>query len=283
MSHQLPLQDLFTASLLNSFAGKESKKLVEYLPDEKREEILKGLEAVKGTKGFSPAPLIEPIHFTWLVEPIKSFSKPLQNIIVETLPEKSGKAIKKELKLKGSNKAIPKAAVCFLHHLLEKKTRPEDIYPLFLLDESALTPLLHASSSKLNELIHLLGIEDLAREIPSIIDKKILKNVYDFLSEEEKAFAKKKVRSEDILKLPKLNIGSWEGDHKKLETILHKRGLAKLAVAIKGESKHFQWHLLHHLDTGRGKILEKGMEKKAETQTIEKLKKGVVEAMHFIK
>lgn len=277
------LETLFTASFLHTFSKENAKSLLRYLPEEKEAEIKQGLETVKRTQGFSPQSEVESFHFSWLKPALEEFAKPLQNLIVESLSNKQKRSLKKELGLKGGASFIYPEAISFFHWILEKKFRPKEILPIFLINETELSPLLAFGAAKLNKTLHFLGLEDLAREIPNVIDKQVLQKIYNFLSEEEKEFVKQKTRSKNILNLPNLQIVNWAGDKEQLKTILHKRGIVKFASSLSKEDPHFLWHLIHHFDIGRGKLIEKAMETEIQAEIVKELKKNLLKLIDFIK
>lgn len=62
--------------------------------------------------------------------------------------------------------------------------------------------------------------------------------------------------------------------------LLHYRGLLRLAKGVIKEDSSFKWHLLHRLDIGRAKIIQKELYKKQDLSLVSYFKNQV---LHIIK
>ena len=125
--------------------------------------------------------------------------------------------------------------------------------------QTELTPLLNYSHRKLSMFIDFLGLHDLSKELPQVLDKERLKNIYSFLTKAKRNYLKLCLKTKDKAPFPKIQLNRWDGDIEKLRKVLHIRGIMRLGLAISEEPQHFRWHLYHILDTGRAKVLQKSI------------------------
>jgi hypothetical protein len=113
------------------------------------------------------------------------------------------------------------------------------------------------SKQQLVALIDSLSLIDLALELRQIVETKILKKIYSFLSEEEKKGLKRAAVISQSSPVTRLHLEKWDGTEKALRLKLHKRGIARLAAALSSQHPDFIWYICHQLDIGRGKALAK--------------------------
>ena len=76
---------------------------------------------------------------------------------------------------------------------------------------------------------------------------------------------------------PKLNLAGWKGDKKTLDYLMHERGLIRLGHAISDEDPHFRFYLLHRLDTGRAKLVQKASQERMEAPVVASIKRQVLD------
>jgi len=81
----------------------------------------------------------------------------------------------------------------------------------------------------------------------------------------------------------KINLQKWDGSEKGLNIILHKLGLQRLAKALINEDENIRWHIIHLLDTGRGKTLSKYLEKLEGREISPTFYKQSVKLIHMFK
>ncbi len=82
---------------------------------------------------------------------------------------------------------------------------------------------------------------------------------------------------------PTLNIDQWDGDPEKFNLILHHRGLFRLSKALSGQPMSFVWHVIHLLDTGRGKAVLKNYQQVSVAGITPFLIQQVLAIIDFIK
>lgn len=129
--------------------------------------------------------------------------------------------------------------------------------PIEYLPESPLNALLELKKSELLELIDLLGLYDLAHEMRQTLATKNLKNLYMCLSAKQQQFLRSCLHQRDKIVTPPLNLKEWNGECSSLFRLLHRRGLARMALALSGRHEDLIWYLCHFLDVGRGELLQK--------------------------
>lgn len=222
-----------------------------------------------------PTPQIEPqseepalldyLHWSWLLPFFKSKTGKEQKLFMGVLPadtqEKVAAAlsIKVSAKEKESLKNIGKEFL--LQQLHDFFTGEENKkLPLYLLPPSPLNVLLRFEKQELIRLIDFIALYDLAAEIKKIVDTKILKKIHTCLAKEEKACLAQAAFAKNLPPSSGFPLKTGEGTEKELRLWLHKRGLARLGLAISGQHPDFTWYLSHRLDSGRGSTLAKHAE-----------------------
>ena len=124
---------------------------------------------------------------------------------------------------------------------------------------------------------------DLAEGIRHIVDRKKLKAIYLCLSHREQAFLRICLHKKEKLAAPKLDIDKWDGSREMLHRVLHRRGMLRLGKALSGQERHFVWHLVHLLDTGRGNIILQYYAEQPVAGVTPLLIQQVVSVINFIK
>jgi hypothetical protein len=204
---------------------------------------------------------LEKVHWSWFLPTLKSFSAREQRLFLSVLSPYAAEQLKISLSLKGSPEEISETAKGFLRQqLLHSLDAPRDgLLPLEYLPASSLNRLLALSKKELIRLIDYLALYDLSQEVRQIVETKILKKIYSLLSEEQKNILKQITTHKELNPLPKLGIEKWAegggGSEESLRIILHRRGLARLSVALSGQDSDLIWMICHQLDIGRGGTL----------------------------
>lgn len=212
---------------------------------------------------ISPEEFFKQIHYSWLVPIIDNFPKDLHPTLLAALPEPISSGLKKIMDISISPISLAQPVKSFLLFSLYQKFKDKDIIPLTYLPPSPLAPLIELNKPELLNVIDFLGLHDLAEEIRQIVDQKVLKTIYHCLPPKKQKFLRTCLRQKEKLVTPKLGLEKWQGDCKKLEHMLHRRGLLRLGKALSGQHPHFIWHIVHFLDTGRGALLSQYISKEA--------------------
>ena len=164
--------------------------------------------------------------------------------------------------------------------LLDSLVGPHDrLLPVDYLPPSPLNKHSEPSKAQLINLIDLLAMHDLAVEIRQIVETKILKKIYSFLSEEQRRFLKLTAARHEVSPPPKIGLDRWDGNEESLRHLLHKKGLARLGSALSGQDPSLAWYVCHLLDIGRGSALFKLCEREGSASAVDTAVRQVEELL----
>ncbi len=217
----------------------------------------------------------EHIHYSWYYQPLQHQPASIQSLFISSLPPTQQKELNKMFKLSSTKNSS--FINNFVFHSLLKEIQKPGVLPLPFLPSSELHLLLKIKPNELTHLTDLLGIYDLAAEYKQIIDQSLLKKIESALKEDEYQFLLYVTKQPIKWIPPKLHLPQWNGEKETLRRLIHQRGLARLAKATLKEDPSFQWHLLHRLDTGRAKIIEKSYSQKLDPILIPYFKSQVID------
>lgn len=245
--------------LLNHFHEGNSDLVLHHLPPE---DVQQAVACKVAARDFSPAIAgagehLSSIHYTWLAPAFQEMPETLHPFVLAALPQPLASKLGEHLAKEPVDIELTEPMKGFFLDIFYNRFKDPQVLPLPFLPVTPLSTLGSCSKDQLVELIDFLGVYDLAEEIRQIIDKQVLKSLYLCLSPKKQEFLRLCLHHKDKLSAPKLELDDWEGDKKKLEIILHRRGLYRFGKALSGQHPHFLWHLTHKLDTGRGKALAK--------------------------
>jgi len=116
-------------------------------------------------------------------------------------------------------------------------------------------------------LVDLLSLQDLAAELRHTVETKTLKKIYSFLTKEEQKRLKEISSQKDLLHAARLSLGRWDGTEESLRLKLHKRGLARLGIALSGLDPQFVWYLCHQFDIGRAALIKMAIKQTADERS----------------
>lgn len=229
-----------------------------------------------------PHVLLNKIHYSWIADTLSQLPEDKRLFYLAALPTPlQGRAAKligidKEISsLKGPLKL-------FMQRDLILKILPANHIPLAYLPPSPLDPLLNISKSELIDLIHYLGIFDLAEEMKKTVNTKLLKNIRLALNAKEQEFLRSCIQGKDKIQTPRFPLSDWDGDAKELTQRLHKRGLIRLGMALSNQYPAFLWHITHMLDIGRGKKLMSHVSKETNPLITSALIEQVLQLIKFL-
>jgi hypothetical protein len=199
----------------------------------------------------------EVIHFSWLSQTLKNYSPTAQALFLAVLPASQREDTKKMLSITFEEKSVAPFLRPFLLDYLRTTVQEPYLVSFHNLPDSPLNVLLQIERKELIHLADLLGLYDLAADLRQVVDKGLLGKIYKALNTQQLHFLH--YCSKQPLKWvsAKLGLQAWDGSKKQLNHLLHFRGLVRIAKAIYPENTHFKWHLLHRLDTGRAKVIQK--------------------------
>lgn len=252
--------DLFLTSLFNTFHQGKIDTILPYLPEEKKKALSTYIRVP--IQDFHLAmPSFEAqfgqIHYSWLIDVLDSIPKELRCAIASSLSEEQQEGLIRYGYLSAETRIALEAPVVrtFFQNILYDAYPEKNITPKKLLASTALDGLLLLTKAELVLLIDLLAMHDVAAEIRSIVDKKIINSTLDCLSKQQKQFLKVALRAKSKGLITPLRLKEQLKNPKGFSLFLHKRGLLRLAAALSGCEKDFIWYISHTLDKGRGTIL----------------------------
>jgi hypothetical protein len=92
--------------------------------------------------------------------------------------------------------------------------------------------VLFLSASQVDQLIGLLGLLDLKTTLKTLIDQKLLSLIQNSLSGAQKLFLSILSKETEKVSFKKLPLETWDKKPSSLNTMLHTRGLNRLAKAL---------------------------------------------------
>jgi hypothetical protein len=200
-------------------------------------------------------------------------------ILPEPQKTKIGKVLAIPLK---SAEPLPKFVQYALLKNITLQVKPQDVLPLAYLPNTVLSPLSTLNKNQLVALIGFLGVHDLAESIRHIINKKFLAKLYNVLNAKQKHCLRTCLHKPEKVVSTKMEIEKWDGDPKKLDTMLQRRGLVRLGKALCGQHPDLVWYITHTLDSGRGGILLQNFSPEATTGVTPHLVQQVVNMIDFL-
>jgi hypothetical protein len=227
---------------------------------------------------------VEKIHWSWFLPTLKAFSANEQRLFLSSLDPHAAEQMKTSLSLTGQPEEVTETGRAFLRQqLLQSLLSPEErILPVEYLPASPMNRLLSLSKKELIRLIDSLALYDLAYEMRQIVETKILKKLYSLLSEEQKNILKQITIYKEVDALPKLGIKGWEGTEESLRTLLHRRGLTRLGIALSGQDPDLIWMICHQLDSGRGGTLFKLLQKEKKSPAADTAQRQIEELLSLL-
>lgn len=250
---------LILKTYLNQNPPETQEALLRFLPEEERIYLseLPDIEKEEEPQEVEFDSLLDKVHWSWFLPTLKTFSARDQRLFLLVLTPYAAEQLKASLSIKNGTEEITEIAKTFLRQqlLLSLEAPEEGLLPVEYLPASPLNRLLALNKKDLMRLIDSLALYDFAQEARQIVETKILKKIYSLLSEEQKNILKKITIHKESNPLPKLGIDKWEGTKESLRVLLHRRGLARLSIALSGEPRDLIWMICHKLDVGRGGTL----------------------------
>lgn len=243
--------------LMNCYHQGAPEMLLSFLPKEEADAVLEASTPCNkpATALLHPEQFLgDDIHYSWLQQTLSGFQPSLQPFLISSLSQSSAFALSKLMGQPLVTSLSPIAKKFYLS-MLCRQFMKESILPLAFLPETPLAELTKLTKPEFIELIDFLGLYDLAEEIRHIIDKNILKSIYECLSAKKQHFLRNCLHQKEKLKSAKIGLVNWKGDAHQLARLLHRRGLLRLSYALRGQHRDFVWHLVHRLDVGRGRLI----------------------------
>jgi len=270
--------------LLNRFHAKAQLKFLKALPAKTAKEL--GEIKVDADDAspllLQPTSLIEKIHYSWFIPSFEKLPKAILPSVLASLPHRHAIGLSKRTGYAISEKVPSQPVKTFLINTLYTHFGRKEILPLLFLPTTSLSVLLTLAKEELIKVINFLGLYDLAGGIRKILDQKTVKNIYAALSVDQQRFLRSCLNYKEKFTLPPLGLDQWNGDPKKLDQLLHKRGMLRLGRALSGHHPDFAWHVVHILDAGRGEALLKYCQKEATPDVSEVFTNQTIKVINYI-
>jgi hypothetical protein len=276
---------LMLKTLLSFYHKGSSEQVLKYLPPEEAKACMELSVHNEDLSSIfiSPEINLANVHYSWLTPVFKKISPAIHPWILSALSQQQASRLGPLVKSKPLKTSLSPLAQRFFLNFFYNKFKDPHVLPLSFLPPTPLTFLMKKSKEELVEAVDFLGLYDLAEEIRHVVDKNILKTVYQCLSPKKQQFLRICLHQKEKLAVSKLGLESWDKDCKKLEKMLHRRGINRLANALSGENPDFFWHVIHVLDTGRGAILSQSYIKEEIAGITPALRQQVINVFNFFK
>ena len=267
-----------TGLVLHAFLGKCSSEqrdaLLRFLPENER-SFLSTLSPVTGGES---EPLVDQVHWSWFLPTLKTFSEREQGLFLSSLQPSAASSLAQALGL--THKAEPLTSVAktyFRTQLLNSLVGShEELLPPQYLPSSPLNGLLSLTKKQLTQLIDRLALYDVAAEFKHIVDTKLIKQISGCLT----SFERERLKTlKEFHPLPRLGLEHWDGSEETFRSLLHKRGLQRLGIALSGQDADLVWALCHRLDIGRGNALFKFCDKEPVAKASEMIQRELEELL----
>jgi hypothetical protein len=237
------------------------ERLLRFLPEHslKRMEHLSPFREAIDVTQFENRDLLEIVHWSWYLPTLKSYSLEEQVLFLSALEPSTAADLAHEIPCVYQPEELSQIGRSYLRQILLTSLLGihDRLIPRELLPPSPLNRLLHLKKNQLIFLINLLSMYDLAAETRQIVETKTLKKIFECLTEREQKFLKQVSVKPEPYPLSRIGLEHWDGDRKTLRNLLHRRGIARLGLALSGEDPALIWYLCHQLDIGRGTVLFK--------------------------
>jgi hypothetical protein len=277
--------DMIFNAFLSLQPAEKQERLLHFLPDDERGRIknMAPFSRRINPEEFSNGALLEMVHWSWFLPTLKSYSPQEQYLFLAVLDASSARALASEIPCKLLKTDLAFLGRSYLRQLLLNSlvSRDAQLLPIDYLPSSPLNRLLKMTKTELIKLIDLLAMHDLAVEIRQIVETKILKKIYSFLSEGQRRFLKLTTARHEVMLQQKIGLDRWDGNEESLKHLLHKRGIARLGSALSGQDPSLAWYVCHRLDIGRGSALFKLCEEKKSGAAVDTAKRQVEELLEY--
>lgn len=259
------------------------KALERFLPDHERQFLheLPFYDEETPDSSYHEAGTLESIHWSWIAPVLQPYSLREQRLYLSALTPATADRISSFLDIPVARDELTKPAKTYLRQVLMKEIAGAhlQILPPEFLPSSKLNKLLLLNKKDLIRIIDFLSLYDLSIEFRQIVETKILKKIYSFLTDEQKAFLQQITTASEANPFGKLGLDRWDGTAETLRMLLHKRGLTRLSAALQTQDPDLVWTLCHKLDSGRGGALFKLCTKEATVDTAENARRQLEELM----
>lgn len=279
------VSDIGFKSLLSTLPKEKIKDIALLLTENERQRLEK-VPFVSTDEIFSDSVsnYIDQIHPSWI------------HYIFENLGHKDLKLIisafdiqKKDLevlfKINIENIEISPLAKNFIRNLAYSKLLQlkEPTFPVYALKEEPLFSTLFLDKELFKNVIFGMGLFDLKDELNTLVDKVKLQTIKEGLDPQFCKFLKEISRDSNNLISQPIGLNFWDGKIEELKTLLHHRGMNRIAKILSSHSSSFYWHFSLILSIEEAKLLKKLMVKSVDPQVVSSLSVQLEKTQSFFK
>lgn len=270
--------------LLQHYHRDKIDQLLSFLPGEEQQKLqaLPCPEAKPQDLFLSGPSLIQGVHYSWLAEKLEQCPESLRSKYLSTLSSPQAELVAKLLNTPFAPEKQPPFIAAYLAHEFSLQLRTEPILPQALLPPRPLNKLLKLEKQNLVKLIGFLGLHDVAAELKTILERTIKEKIYRLLAPTQLSYLESCLRQQNVATGISLGLRTWDGDPHQFERLLQTCGLSRLGKALANENRSLLWHICHHLDSGRGKLLIKHAKERIEPSVSFKFAAQIEQLMKYL-
>jgi hypothetical protein len=245
----MTLSSMICKAFLTRCPSKEQSALYSLLPEKERREMEK-LPAATLREGVGKNPL-HWIHFSWFAPFLRTLTQRDLSLFLGGLSKQQSTGLKELLRFSEPLPAPTSFFKEFVHTILfSELNKEQELIPPSYLPTSVFDPLLQLRDKQLMTVIRYLGLYDLSFEMRQMIATAHLKKILRALHREEVYFTREIADQRDPLIFKRFFLQGWDGKRSSLVSLLHERGLQRLALGISSQGAGFTWSLAHVLELG---------------------------------
>lgn len=284
MSNQAPPKALLSLkacldSLNPSLAG---ERLLHLTPN--TQAALKALPSIHldpSHLSVSPEWYLLQIHWSWLAEELSQLSSALRQLYFNSLAPSLAQKVGMALQERPLFIALPPIIREFFHRKLLQQLFPPDLLPYAFLPDSPLNLLLSLTKRQLVRLIGFLGIHDLSRELRRIVDRRLLQQLTQHLTVDQRRYLDRCLQQQEPLALQELGFLNAAQDLVALNRLLQLRGLMRMGRALAHEDSSFRWYLARRLDKGRGNLLIRYASQEVKRELSHRFRQQILDLLQY--
>ena len=258
-------------------------ELLSFLPDSEKESIA-------SLPAFDPEILqnlpiyafISRIHSSWLKPLFDALSNQDRDLFLAAFQKRKEElslafnVIPKEIKLSSLGKNF------VLKEIYDKLLSSPDSLPFPFLSQEPFFSILTLSYEDLHAFLDLLGLYDVALEIPTLVYSHLLKSINEILAGPKAEFLKKIQHDNVRVEFEKIGLSLWDGKQESFKKVLFKRGLHRLSIATSRSSPSFMHHLSLMFSKEEAKNFEMLYKKKRKDTIIDAVKEQALVALTYL-
>lgn len=268
--------------------AKETKKtLFSFLPPEQQKEFSSFSPSILDlTLGFDQVRhLLQWTHYSWFAPILRALPENEIALFLSAFSEEKAKQLTECLLFSSPPALLSSVSKTFIQKeivrsLLEKNpTLP----PIESLPISPLNKLLELTSTQLSSLIDFLGLYDLAIEMRLIIDTIKIKKIQSVLSKEKIIFLSLLAGRQEPQLFKRAELNFWNEKPEDLLSLLHKKGMNRLAKVLYPEDPNFVYYIKLRMSTDQVAIFSPLHKKSEHAKTYKILAGQIMDVLTFFK